>query len=535
MANNSSRYHIEQKLSAGSYGTVLLAKDLRTEQLVALKCTSLESGGSSEVDLLRKIRHAGLHELSTHPGRNHVVKYLDSFEFEGYMFAVLEHCSRGDLYQCITSSRMPKDSTTIRELILQLIDAVEFCHLVGVYHRDIKPENVLITMNAENKSVSRLADFGLATSETWTHETGTGSDRYQAPEQYDTSSEGYIPAKADIWALGITILNIIFGRNPWKLPAPSDFIFADFVRDSLSLGDVFPTLSQDLFSVLSHALAIDPAKRDLTKLRAAVLNLQCWTTDEEDIGDIFSLEQSTDSSTFEAPSVDTILGEREPLRTPSVSSGITGSFPWAKALRSASKMPQPTIFETLSETKPHDSFSHVSPVKVFGPRTSDSSSSPDSGLGLSISTLSTAEVTTPKSAHKVNRASATPQDSGKYNFLYKTISASVPVKANIPNIKRGTQDDSFAFSASWSDMLEEEESMQKKRLDRHTSSGGTDTKLLKRQSSLHQRPQRLRTYSESSSSKDSVYGGTNTKGGVEDWDGMAVGLWEDDENEIGKE
>jgi len=262
----NSRYKIISKLSAGTFGTVLLAHDTRVDQRVALKCTTLEAG-YAEIELLKKLRYAGMHELDNHPGRKYVVKYMDSFEYHGRMYTVMEHCIHGDLYECITTARLPKFLETIRELILQLVDAIDFCHLAGVYHRDIKPENILLTSDLHGNIIVKLADFGLATCDGWSTETGTGSDRYEAPEQYDTSSDGYNPEKADIWALGITMLNLVFSRNPWKTPTADDCIYADYLNDPLSLCDVFPTLSLNLFNVLRIALAINPQKRDLRMLR----------------------------------------------------------------------------------------------------------------------------------------------------------------------------------------------------------------------------------------------------------------------------
>ncbi|RJE16491.1 serine threonine protein kinase, partial [Aspergillus sclerotialis] len=84
-----------------------------------------------------------------------------------------------------------------------------------------------------------------------------------APEQYDPVTAGYSPAQADIWAIGICLLNVLFARNPFVSPSESDILFADYVRDRQSLFDIFPNMSQDTFEILRNALAIDPEKRSL--------------------------------------------------------------------------------------------------------------------------------------------------------------------------------------------------------------------------------------------------------------------------------
>ena len=319
------RYLILSALNHGSFGMVSLAKDIKTEELVAVKCltkpTAISADANSAVDLTEEFKYHS--RLGSHPN---IVNLIHHFETESHLFIVLEFCSNGDLYEAIRHGRGPLETEHVRESMLHLVDAVEHMHSKGVYHRDIKPENIFLTHSGSLK----LGDFGLTTTDEWSEESSVGSDRYMAPEQY---TGGYSPEKADIWAIGICLLNILFARNPFVTPTEDDLLFADYVRDRQSLFDIFPTLSYDTYEVLVHCLALDPEERNLQNVREAIERVVSWTTDD-DLLDDFCTE---DKEVATAPA------NREPLRTPSIQTpqiGQTGYFPWAQALQATQQQRQ---------------------------------------------------------------------------------------------------------------------------------------------------------------------------------------------------
>ena len=315
------RYESISPLNHGSFGMVFLAKDIIIGGLVAIKCLSKgvnkdSIAGNSDDGAVELASHG---RLGQHPN---LVNLINSFETETHTFLVLEYCPMGDLYEAIRLGRGPLETENVREFMFQLVSAVDCLHSKGIYHRDIKPENIFLCDDGSMK----LGDLGLATTDAWSHEACVGSDRYMAPEQYDPSDNGYSPAKADVWAIGICLLNILFSRNPFVSPTETDKLFNDFARDSQSLFDIFPTMSQDTFDILVHAMAIDPSKRSLPAVRKALGKVISFTT-EDDILDDFCTE---------AREVAPASANREPLRTPSISSPQVdqgGAFPWSKALQ----------------------------------------------------------------------------------------------------------------------------------------------------------------------------------------------------------
>jgi serine/threonine protein kinase len=285
------------------------------------KPTAISTDANSAVDLTEEFKYHS--RLGSHPN---IVNLIHHFETESHLFIVLEFCSNGDLYEAIRHGRGPLETEHVRESMLHLVDAVEHMHSKGVYHRDIKPENIFLTHSGSLK----LGDFGLTTTDEWSEESSVGSDRYMAPEQY---TGGYSPEKADIWAIGICLLNILFARNPFVTPTEDDLLFADYVRDRQSLFDIFPTLSYDTYEVLVHCLALDPEERNLQNVREAIERVVSWTTDD-DLLDDFCTE---DKEVATAPA------NREPLRTPSIQTpqiGQTGYFPWAQALQATQQQRQ---------------------------------------------------------------------------------------------------------------------------------------------------------------------------------------------------
>lgn len=424
------RYETISALNHGSFGMVFMARDLYSGELVALKCLTKNTAagyapfGFAVDDESEELK---IHlRIGSHPN---IVNLHHSFETQYHSYLVLEFCPNGDLYEAIRLGKGPLETEHVRDFMLQLVDAVQHLHSKGIYHRDIKPENIFLSQTGSMK----LGDFGLATAEDISYDSAVGSDRYMAPEQYDAPLNGYSPAQADVWAIGICLLNVLFSRNPFATPTLSDPLFADFAGDRQTLFDVFPNLSQDTYEILDHCLQIDPAKRSLSAVREALERAISFTTDDE------SLDEFCTEDREPVPA----SANREPLRTPSISSphlDQNGSFPWAKALamtpqqhvRQLSAIPDERYDEDLfpcSDRSGQDWFS----VK---PDTASTSSFVDSGLGVSLNSTAQPEPI------KINR----PKPS--------VISGSLPI--NVSRVQTwGKKRD--LISKSWSDLWDEEE------------------------------------------------------------------------------
>lgn len=143
----------------------------------------------------------------------------------------------------------PRRLRLIASMFSQMCEAVAVCHDAGVSHRDIKPENFIccdsVELEAENtadgspdfgpqarrKVIVKLTDFGLATTEEESGDVECGSKPYMSYECRNNLGPSYRPKPADVWSLGIVLINMLFHRNPWKDPTDGDANFDAFLAD----------------------------------------------------------------------------------------------------------------------------------------------------------------------------------------------------------------------------------------------------------------------------------------------------------------
>jgi serine/threonine protein kinase len=175
-------------LGTGAYGVVYSAVDVQTHIQYAVECLSKFNADGTPLDRRQvafQEREIRLHHLaSAHPN---VVSMLKIIDDPDCIYVILEYCPEGDLFFNITEcgQYVGKDDLAKR-VFLQILDAVEHCHTLGIYHRDLKPENILVSNHGETV---KLADFGLATSTDRSEDYGCGSTFYMSPGKVSTISK----------------------------------------------------------------------------------------------------------------------------------------------------------------------------------------------------------------------------------------------------------------------------------------------------------------------------------------------------------
>ncbi|KAL7629218.1 Serine/threonine protein kinase [Parahypoxylon ruwenzoriense] len=265
-------------IGTGAYGVVYLAVDVKTGVRYAVKTLSKFNADGTPLDrrqIAFQHRELRLHYLaSAHPNVVSMHKIVDDPDC---IYVVLEYCPEGDLFLNITErgQYVGKDELA-KSVFLQILDAVEHCHNLGIYHRDLKPENILVSNRGDTV---KLADFGLATSSDRSEDYGCGSTFYMSPECLDPSSRRpfYYCAPNDVWSLGVILVNLTCGRNPWKQASFEDSTYRAFTRSQNFLRTILP-LSDDLNDILGRIFTRNPDHRiTLPELRNSILACSRFT------------------------------------------------------------------------------------------------------------------------------------------------------------------------------------------------------------------------------------------------------------------
>ncbi|KAA1068753.1 hypothetical protein PGT21_013713 [Puccinia graminis f. sp. tritici] len=331
-------------LGLGAYGVVYLARDLTSPDMEKPKLYAVKALNKIGLDARQKSfqrREIALHSLaSSHPS---IVTLHAVIESPSCIFVILDYCPDGDLFGMITEKQRYLGKTeAIKSVFIQIIEAVQFCHRLGISHRDLKPENILCKKQGDDVV---LADFGLATAEKTSSDFGCGSTFYMSPECQGGLFErlgAYSTLHNDIWSLGVILVNLSCGRNPWKQACPSDETFRAYLANPDFLRSILP-ISEHCNSILKRIFSLNPVARiSLEELKTEISEIKNFnmTTAE--------LSRAT-RATREAARA----WRKDIVPSPKVSQITTPDQPssWKNALAKKTKqpaLPQPKLAEVCS-------------------------------------------------------------------------------------------------------------------------------------------------------------------------------------------
>lgn len=211
----STKYELLDELGKGSYGAVYKARDLKTSELVAIKVISLCEGEEGYEEIRGEIE---MLQQCNHPN---VVRYFGSYQSEEYLWIVMEYCGGGSVSDLMNITYESLEEHQIAYICREALKGLSYLHSIFKVHRDIKGGNILLTEQGEVK----LGDFGVAAQLTRTmskRNTFIGTPHWMAPE---VIQESRYDGKVDVWALGVSAIEMAEGAPPRANVHPMRVLF----------------------------------------------------------------------------------------------------------------------------------------------------------------------------------------------------------------------------------------------------------------------------------------------------------------------
>jgi tetratricopeptide (TPR) repeat protein/predicted Ser/Thr protein kinase len=266
-------YDLLSLIGKGGMGEVFLAHDTELDRKVAIKLLpdALNKDQKAKERFLREAKAAAALD---HP---FICKIFEAGDFQGTSYIVMEYVAGQDLKDKIAAGPLPLPDAL--KAALEVAEALEAAHAKGIVHRDLKPANLMCTPQGHIK----VMDFGLAKhfmpglapgdrtltlAETLAAPSGlqslttpgviVGTIAYMSPEQAKGEA---VDARSDIFALGITLIEMLSGKHPFGRPTPLETVTAVLRDDPPPVHVVPKVLNPALAKILHKALAKDPGAR----------------------------------------------------------------------------------------------------------------------------------------------------------------------------------------------------------------------------------------------------------------------------------
>jgi serine/threonine-protein kinase len=272
----ADKYVVEHILGVGGMGVVVAARDKLLERKVAIKFL-LPRLASSDTAVQRFVREA---RAAIRITSEHVVKLIEIDKLtNGTPFLVMEFLEGKDL-RALMSELGTLPVTRAVDYVLQALQAIAEGHIKNIIHRDIKPGNLFLTTRADGTPLIKVLDFGIAKtlvpegSEsfalTGSDDIRLGSPAYMPPEQLRSPKD--VDVRADIWALGATLYELLCGNTPFRGSTYAELISQVLSAPPEPLTAQLPDLvvPEELQAVIAKCLQKDRNQRYPNTMELAV-------------------------------------------------------------------------------------------------------------------------------------------------------------------------------------------------------------------------------------------------------------------------
>jgi serine/threonine-protein kinase len=207
----------------------------------------------------------------------HCVRVLDVGTLDtGAPYMVMEYLEGQDL-SAIGEAQKQLPIPDVIDWVLQAGEALAEAHALGIVHRDLKPANLFLTRRADGTPSVKVLDFGISKQAASGADAGVtktqavlGSPRYMSPEQMRSTKD--VDARADVWALGAVIHELVSGAPPFDADTMTALCAAILQDPPRSLRASRPDAPPELEAVVRGALEKDRDRRfaNVAQLAAAL-------------------------------------------------------------------------------------------------------------------------------------------------------------------------------------------------------------------------------------------------------------------------
>uniref|UniRef100_A0A672FMQ2 non-specific serine/threonine protein kinase n=1 Tax=Salarias fasciatus TaxID=181472 RepID=A0A672FMQ2_SALFA len=193
-----------REIGHGSFGAVYFARDVRTNEVVAIKKMSYSGKQSNEKwqDIIKEVKFL---QRIRHPNS---IEYKGCYLREHTAWLVMEYCL-GSASDLLEVHKKPLQEVEIAAITHGALQGLAYLHSHNMIHRDVKAGNILLTEPGQVK----LADFGSASIASPAN-SFVGTPYWMAPEVILAMDEGQYDGKVDVWSLGITCIELAERKPP---------------------------------------------------------------------------------------------------------------------------------------------------------------------------------------------------------------------------------------------------------------------------------------------------------------------------------
>src|SRR4051812_38679582 len=264
----AKKYRVESLVGRGGMGIVVCARHVQLGQAVAIKLLTPPPDEERRDEAIARFLHEA--QAAARLQSDHVVKIHDVGQLDnGLPFMVMELLSGSDLGSLLDERGALPEAEAV-DYVLQACAGVAEAHQRGIVHRDLKPSNLFVTRRSDGLPLLKVLDFGISkqlsdpgsgeVAPTFTNtRTLMGSPNYMSPEQIRDARR--VDARADIWALGIILQELITDAPVFQgesFPGVCAAIVAD---PPMPVRTMCPDVSPGLEAIINRCLEKDVTRR----------------------------------------------------------------------------------------------------------------------------------------------------------------------------------------------------------------------------------------------------------------------------------